>query len=197
MSKAYFLVGLLLLSGCASWFVEQPKGPWAELKQQSRQCLRGLEYDRELRGIADKVTLGSLYDRDEYFELLSIKDRPTAKEKIIIKKWAAKLELCYKIKAASYAYEPPGVAKWSAAADSEQLMLVFELSRGNLRYGEFAAKRLDIDTIYRGQITRAIAADYKTPGSSPQPTNNVLPKTPSASNSSCGWEGNLWVCRSL
>lgn len=176
MPKAHFLVGLLFLSGCSSLFVEQPKGPWAELKRQSRQCLMDLKNDRELRIIANKVTLESAYDRETYFELLNIKDRPTKDEKIAIKKWASKLELCDEIKAESYAYEPVGVAAWSAALDSEQQALVLELSRGALSYGEFAAKRLEIDTRYRGEIVRAVAADYKKPENVQQKKNNVLPK---------------------
>ncbi len=175
MAKAHFLVGLLFLSGCSSLFVEQPKGPWAELKQQSRQCLMDLKNDRELRIIANKVTLESTYERDTYFELLNIKDHPTSGEKIAIKKWASKLERCDEIKAEGYAYEPAGVARWSAALDNEQQALVLELAQGELSYGEFAAKRLEIDTRYRGQIVRAIAADYKKP-ENVQKKNNVLPK---------------------
>ncbi len=176
MPKAHFLVGLLFLSGCSSLFVEQPKGAWAELKQQSRQCLMDLKDDRELAIIADKVTLESVYERDTYFELLNIKGHPTSDEKIAIKLWAAKLERCDRIKAESYAYEPEAVARWSAALDNEQLALVLELSKGNLGYGEFAAKRLEVDTRYRGQIVRAIAADYKKPENVPQKKNNVAPK---------------------
>lgn len=176
MPKARFLVCLLFLTGCSSLFVEQPKDPWAELKQQSRQCLLDLKNDRELMGIANKVTLESTYDRDSYFELLNIKGHPTPDEKIAIKKWASKLGHCHEIKAESYAYEPVAVAKWSAALDNEQQALVLELSKGNLSYGEFAAKRLEIDTRYRGQIVRAIAADYKKPENVIQKKNNALPK---------------------
>ena len=197
MLKAYFLVGLLFLSGCSSLNVEQPKGPWAILKQNSHQCLTDLKTDPELKTIANKVTLDSYYDRDAYFELLTIEEVPSSKEKAAIKKWALKLERCFKIKAESYAYEPVTVAMWSAASDSEQLALVVELSKGELKYGEFASKRLEIDTRYRGQIIRAISADYKKPSDNSHPKNTASPKAPSSSNSSCGWEANQWICRSL
>jgi hypothetical protein len=196
MYKALVLAGLLILSGCSSMIEEQPKTPWALLKQQSRQCMMDMKTDRELKAIANKVTLESYYDRDAYFELLSIKDRPTSKEKNVIKKWASKLERCYRIKAESYNYEPPGVARWSAATDAEQYLLVLELSRGGMSYGEFASKRLEVDTRYRGEIMRAIAADYQTPGNEQQQRSNASPKASSGS-SSCGWEGNQWICRSL
>jgi hypothetical protein len=182
MSKALLLIGLLFLTGCSNWFVEQPKGPWAIYKQESRQCLADLKDDRELKAIANKVTLESVYDRDEYFDLLSIEDHPTTKEKVAIKKWASKLERCYRIKAQSYAYEPTNVALWSAASDSEQMVLILELHKGNLSYGQFAAKRLEVDTAYRGKILQAVSADYKKPENRPefstQPKNNEISKRP-------------------
>ncbi|MDO8991114.1 MAG: hypothetical protein Q7U91_15935 [Sideroxyarcus sp.] len=195
LPNAFLLAGALLVSGCSSLFVEQPKGPWAILKHEYRQCLTDLGNDSELRSIADKVTLDSYYDRDSYFDLLGIEKKPTAKEKVVIKKWATKLEHCNKIRADSFAYEPAGVAMWSAAADKEQLALVQELSRGNMAYGDFAARRLEIDTKYRGEIVRAIAAEYKNHNSSAPLNNSSSPG--SQSNSSCGWEGNQWICRSL
>jgi DNA modification methylase len=129
--------------------------------------------------------------------LLSIKELPDSSEKIAIKKWESKLEVCYKIKAESYTYELANVAKWSEVTDSEQLSLVSEFSKGNLSYGQFASKRLEIDTRYRGQITRAVSSDYKHPENMRQEKDSVMPKTPSDSSSSCGWEGTQWVCRSL
>jgi len=178
MSKAIFFSGLLMLSSCAGLFEKQPKGPWAILKHEYRQCLNDLKDDSELDAIADKVTLDTVYDRDEYFDLLIIEDTPTRKEKVAIKIWATKLEHCYKIKAQAYAYEPRNVALWSAALDSDQLVLVLELQKGNLSYGKFAAKRLEVDTTYRGKILQAVAADYKKPEYSQPPPNAQLPKTP-------------------
>jgi hypothetical protein len=192
-----FVAGLLFLSGCSSMFEEQPKGPWASIKKEYRQCLSNLKTDQELKLIANKVSLESHYDRDEYFELQDITGVPTPKEKIAIKKWASKLERCYKIKSESYAFEPANVAAWSAASDKEQLGLVLELSKGNLSYGDFATKRLEVDTKYRGEIVRAISADYKNHETTPQPKNSVLPNTSPNSNSSCGWQAGQWVCRSL
>ncbi|MBU1480045.1 MAG: hypothetical protein KKH12_00060 [Gammaproteobacteria bacterium] len=178
MSKAVFYFGLLMLSGCSGLFEKQPKGPWAILKHEYRQCLNDLKRDSELDAIADKVTLDTVYDRDEYFDLLSIEDTPTRKEKVAIKKWATKLEHCYKIKARAYVYEPRNVALWSAALDSDQLVLVLELQKGNLSYGQFAAKRLEVDTAYRGKILQAVAADYKKPEYSQPPNNTQLPRNP-------------------
>jgi hypothetical protein len=129
--------------------------------------------------------------------LLNIEDIPTPKEKTVVKRWSSKLERCYKLKSESYAYEPRNVAIWSAAADSEQLMLVSELAKGSLSYGEFAAKRLEIDTRYRNQIIRAIAADYKKPENMQQPKIKDSAKPSASPSSSCGWEGTQWVCRSL
>jgi hypothetical protein len=197
MTRLHFLVGLLFLSGCASSSVEQAKTPWQSLKQQTRQCFLDIKSDSELKGIANKVTLESTYDRDVYFGLAGIKDLPTSEEKIAIRKWVSKLEPCYRIKAESYAYEPASVAKWSAVTDGEQQSLLSEFSRGNLSYGQFAVKRLEIDTRYRGEITRAVSADYKHPENMRQKKDGVMPKTPSDSSSSCGWEGTQWVCRSL
>ena len=197
MNKLHFLAALLFLSGCASSTVEQAKTPWDALKQETRQCLSDVKNDRELRSIANKVTLGSTYDRDVYFELADIKDLPTAEEKIVIEKWVAKLKPCYKVKAESYAYEPANIAKWSAVMDGEQQALLSEFSRGNLGYGRFAVMRLDIDTKYRSEITRAVSADYKRPESMPQKKDSELPKSPTGSSSSCGWEGKQWVCHSL
>jgi hypothetical protein len=197
IANMLFLPALLFLSGCSSLFVEQPKGPWAILKQESHQCLANLKSDPELKPIVKKVTLDTHYDRDEYFELQSIEAQPSPREKVVIKKWATKLERCYKLRAESYAYEPAGVAMLSAASDSEQLVLILELSKGNLSYGDFAIKRLELDTKYRGEIVRAISADYKSREGRP-PLNNGLPQNPpSSSSSSCGWVGNQWICRSL
>jgi hypothetical protein len=192
-----FLLFPLLLSGCSSLFEEQPKGPWAEIKKEYRQCLSNLKTDSELKIIANKVSLESHYDRDEYFGLQAIEKVPTAKERGAIKNWASKLERCYKIKSESYRYEPANVAMWSAASDSEQLALVSELSKGNLSYGTFATRRLEIDTKYQGEIVRAISADYKKPTDSSPPQSPSSPKSPPSVNSSCGWEGNQWICRSL
>lgn len=197
MTRVHFLAVLLSLSGCSSLFVEQPKGPWAILKQESQQCQTKLKTDQELKLIANKVTLDSHYDRDEYFELQSIEALPSPREKVVIKKWASKLERCYKIRAESYAYEPAGVAMWSVASDSEQLALVLELSKGNLSYGDFAIKRLELDTKYRAEIVRAISADYKKREGMPHLNGGSSQNPPSSSNSSCGWEGNQWICRSL
>jgi hypothetical protein len=96
MTKLHFLAVLLFLSGCANSSVEQSKTPWEALKQETRRCLSDVKNDRELQSIASKVTLGSTYDRDMYFELAGIKDMPTAEEKIAIRKWIAELEPCYK-----------------------------------------------------------------------------------------------------
>lgn len=197
MSKLHFLAALLFLSGCAGSTVEQAKTPWDALKQETRQCLSDVKNDRELGSIANKVTLGSTYDRDVYFELAGIKDLPTTEEKIVIGKWIAKLKPCYKVKAESYAYEPAGIAKWYAVTDVEQQALLSEFSRGNLSYGRFAAMRLDIDTKYRGEITRAVSAGYKRQENTPQDKDSEMQKTPADSSSSCGWEGKQWVCRSL
>lgn len=197
MTQLRFLAGLLFLSGCANSSVEQSKTPWEALKQETRQCLSDVKNDRELQSIASKVTLGSTYDRDVYFELAGIKDLPTAEEKIVIGKWVAKLKPCYKVKAESYAYELASIAKWSAVTDREQQSLLSEFSRGNFSYGRFAVMRLEIDTKYRGEITRAVSADYKYPENIPQIKDSELPKIPTDSSSSCGWEGKQWVCRSL
>jgi hypothetical protein len=60
-----------------------------------------------------------------------------------------------------------------------------ELHKGNLSYGKFAAKRLEVDTTYRGKILQAVAADYQKPEYAPQPKpeyapprNSELPKRP-------------------
>ncbi len=197
IANILFLPFWLLISGCSSLLVEQPKGPWAILKQETHQCLANLKSDPELKLIAKKVTLDSHYDRDEYFELQSIEALPGPREKVVIKKWATKLEQCYKLRAESYAYEPAGVALLSAASDSEQLALILELSKGNLSYGDFAIKRLELDTKYRGEIVRAISTDYKKREARP-PVNSSMPPNPSSgSSSSCGWVGNQWICRSL
>jgi len=90
-----------------------------------------------------------------------------------------------------------GIAKWSAVTDSEQLSLVAEFARGNISYAQFASRRLEIDTRYRGEITRAVVADYKNSGNGQQNKNNALPKATADPSSSCGWEGTQWVCRSL
>jgi hypothetical protein len=197
MAKLHFLAGLLFLSGCANSSVEQSKTPWESLKQETRQCLSDVKNNRELQSIASKVSLGSTYDRDVYFELAGIKDLPTAEEKIAIRKWIAELEPCYKLKAESYTYEPASIAKWFAVTDREQQALLSEFSRGDLSYGQLAVKRLEIDTKYRGEITRAVSADYKHPENMPQEKDSVMSKPPSDSSSSCGWEGTQWVCRSL
>jgi hypothetical protein len=137
--------------------------------------LADLKTDPQLEIIADKVTLDTVYDRDAYFELLNIEAFPSATEKAAIKKWSSKLERCYKIKAQGYAYEPQNVALWSAALDSEQMVLILELHKGNLSYAQFAEKRLEVDTAYRGKIIQAVAADYKKPDFSPKP--DLLPQS--------------------
>lgn len=177
MSRVFYLAGLLLLSGCSGLFEKPPQSPWAIIKHESRQCLADLKDDPQLNAIAGKVSLDAAYDRDTYFDLLNIEDVPTATEKAAIKKWAAKLERCYKIKAQGYAYEPRNVGIWSAALDSDQLVLILELQKGNLSYGKFAAKRLEVDTAYRGKIVQAVAADYQRPDYPPKPDYSPQPKS--------------------
>jgi hypothetical protein len=177
MFKVFFLASLLLLSGCSGLFEKQPQSPWAIIKRESRQCLSDLKTDPQLGAISDKVTLDTAYDRDMYFDLLNIEDVPTASEKVVIRKWALKLERCYKIKAQGYAYEPRNVAIWAAALDSDQLVLILELQKGNLSYGKFAAKRLEVDTAYRGKILQAVAADYRKPDYPPPPDYSPQPKS--------------------
>jgi hypothetical protein len=176
--KLVLLFGVLLISGCSSLFEKQPEGAWAIHKHEYRQCLSDLKSDSELDAIADKVTLDTVYDRDEYFDLLSIKDTPTGKEKVAIKKWASKLEHCYKIKARAYAYEPHDVALLSAALDSDQLVLILEFQKGKISYSQFASKRLELDTIYRGKILQAVSAGYKKPDFTQQPNEVLPPKKP-------------------
>ena len=184
MLKVVLLASLLLVSGCSGFLEKQPTTRWAILKQESRKCLADLKSDPQLAIIADKVTLDSIYDRDVYFELLNIEEFPSTLEKSAIKKWSAKLERCYKIKAQGYAYEPQNVAIWSAALDSDQLVLILELYKGNLSYAQFAARRLEVDTVYRGKIIQAVAADYKKPENPskpdflPQPKNTEIQKRP-------------------
>ena len=177
MFKVSILAGLLLLSGCSGLFEKKPQSPWATIKHESRQCLADLKNDPQLSAISEKVTLDTAYDRDTYFDLLSIEDLPSSTEKMAIKRWALKLERCYKIKAQGYPYEPRNVAIWSAALDSDQLVLILELQKGNLSYGKFAAKRLEVDTAYRGKIMQAVAADYKKPDYSPKADYAPQPKS--------------------
>ena len=197
MPKLPFLLALLFLSGCVSPEFNQARTPWQLIKQQSRQCFLDLKHDSQLQSIARKVTLDNIYDRDVYFELAKIKDIPTAEEQVAIKVWASKLASCYKIKAESYAYEPASVVKWSRVKDDEQQALVQAFSTRRFSYGEFAVRRLEIDTRYRGEITRAVSADYKRPEDTQQKKGNVIQNMPADPSSSCGWEGTQWVCRSL
>ncbi len=172
------MLGMLFLSGCSGLFEKPPKDLWTIYKREYRQCLADLEKAPELGVIADKVTLITVYDRDEYFDLLSIKDKPTMKERVAIRKWASKLEHCYKIKSKAYAYEPRDVALLSVALDSDQLLLILEFQKGKISYGQFAAKRLELDTAYREKILAAVAAGYKKPDYPQQPKNTQLPKKP-------------------
>ncbi len=197
MSRLPFLLGLLFLSGCVSTQVDQARTPWQQLQQRSRQCFLDLKNDTQLESIAHKVTLDSTYDRAVYFKLASINVLPSPDEQIAIRSWDSKLKSCYRLKAQRYDYEPAAVARWSRVKDGEQQALVRIFSKGNLSYGEFAVKRLEIDTRYRGEITRAVSADYKRPEDTQQKMGNVIQNTPSDPLSSCGWEGTQWICRSL
>lgn len=192
MSKALFLVCLMFLSGCASVpvdktrnikapadqtmnskvpkdlasdpnvSIDQTSNSFESLQHQYRQCFKSLRNDQELRSIANKVTLESFYEKDIHFELQRIVEVPTQEEKNVIRKWATKLESCYKIKAESYAYALPDVASLSALEDSEQQLLVAELYKGSLTYGQFAAKHRGIDSKYRGLILQAEVIDQKS-----------------------------------
>lgn len=173
MTKAYFLVSLAFLSACTTAPVEKAgdSGLPADIRTSSleslqkkyRLCFKSLGNDPELKGIANKVTLEAMYEKDPNFELMRIEDVPTADERSIIRKWAAKLGSCYKIKAESYAYLPSDVAGLSATADSEQQILVMALSRGKLTYGQFTAEQLGVDSKYKGLILRAMTVDQKPP----------------------------------
>jgi len=197
MSRLPFLLGSLFLSGCVSSQIDRPRTQWQQLQQLSHQCFLDLKNDSQLESIAHKVTLDRTYDRDLYFKLAGINATPAPDEQIAIRKWEAKLKTCYKLKAKGYAYEPASVAKWSREMDGEQLALVHTFSGGRLSYGEFAARRLEIDTRYRSEITGAISADYKRPEDMQQKKANVIQSTPSDPWSACGWEGAQWICRSL
>lgn len=197
MSRLPFLLGLLFLSGCVTSQVDQARTPWQQLQQRSRQCFLDIKNDTQLESIAHKVTLDSTYDRAVYFKLASINVLPTPDEQVAIRSWDSKLKSCYRLKAKSYTYEPASVAKLSGAKDGEQQALVRAFAKGTFSYGEFAMRRLEIDTRYRDEITKAVSADYKHPEDMQQNRGNVIQDMPSNPSSSCGWEGPQWICRFL
>lgn len=175
MTKAYLFFGLVFLSACTTAPVDM-KGDASlpadeaessssaadtkadsleSLQKKYRLCFKSLRKDPELKSIANKVTLEGSYEKDPNYELMRNSDDPTAEEKIIIRKWASKLDSCYKIKAESYTYLSTEIASLSAEADSEQQVLVMELSRGHLTFGQFTAEQLGVDSKYKGLILRA------------------------------------------
>ena len=193
---------------CISWlgccfcraaqpYVEQASTPWQELKQQTRQCFRMSRTTGNCKASRTRSRWAVLMTGMCTSNWRVSRICPLRKKRSPSGNGYPGSKSCYKLKAESYAYEPAGVAKWSAVKDGEQQSLLRSSPRGDLSYGQFAVRRLEIDTQYRGEITRAVSADYKRPENMPQKKDNVIPKTPSDSSSSCGWEGTQWVCRSL
>ncbi len=197
MFKAGLLVVVsVFLAGCVS----TPHGPWDSLREQAGQCFYDLEKDPELASIAEKVMLvHSLeYAKEPHLELTKIKDFPDPEERKVIRKWAAKLKVCYKIRAAHYVYESPRVAKVSMESDAEQQQLVTELYKGNLSFGQFASRRIQLDSNRSSRFVRAVNADieeYEAGQRQPSAGSRTAP----SSSSACGYEGSSgsyrWVCR--
>lgn len=165
MFRVGLLVWLVLLSGCASapQAKVQPARPWDSLSEQAGQCFNNLENDPELASIANKVELvySSEYVRDPHLEFTKIRSLPNPEERKVIRKWATKLEACYKIRAAHYVYESPRVAKVSLESDAEEELLVTELYRGKLSFGHFAAKHAQLDSMRSSRFVRAVTTDIK------------------------------------
>jgi len=138
MFKAHFLFGLLLLTACTSPPAEHATATLVMLRQQANLCFLNLKDDPELAAIGYFVALESLYEDDAHYELLNNSDFPTLWEKVIIDKWAIKLEQCYKLKRETYLYESRGVVRCLSNLESDQKSLVRNLVGGKLTYGQFA-----------------------------------------------------------
>lgn len=201
MFKVVMLVGLALLSGCANAPYRQTARLWDSLSEQASQCFNNLENDRDLASIANKVMLvhSFEYAKDPQQEFTNINDLPNPEERKVIRKWAAKLDVCYKIKAAHYVYESPRVARVSIESDAEQQLLVTELYKGNLSFGQFAVKRDQIDSRRSSRFIRAVTTDIKEYEASQLQHPGGPGASPSSSDSLCGYEGAngsySWVCR--
>ncbi len=202
MFKVGLLFGFVFLSGCASTLGGQTAKPWDLLSEQAAQCFYGLEKDAELATIANKVMLiHSLeYAKETNQEFTKIRELPNPEELKVIQKWAAKLEVCYKIRAAHHAYESPRVVMASIESDAEQQLLVTELYKGKLSFGQFAIKRNQLNSLRSSLFLHAVTADIKEFEASQlyRPDGSKTAPPPS-SNSPCGYVGSKgnyrWVCR--
>jgi hypothetical protein len=101
-------------------------------------CVSALESDPELQSISDKVALSG--KEDNLSDLMNNGARPTQGEGKVIVKWGSKRERCFK------ANPPPRDAFYQLSVDSFNLgqKLILELSKGEMTYGQFAAKRKEI-----------------------------------------------------
>lgn len=206
-SKCFFgLAGVLLATICATANADQNRRQLELLNQQYAQCFGELGQDSELSGIANMVALDRFANLTASFEMLSNDNFPSEDEKRLILKWGTKREKCYKIRAATFSFIPPNLANLSVASDNDQQMLVLELYKGGLTYGDFAAKRQEIETRYNGQIQQALGQynagaeqqNYQNRQLQIQQQNQTKPYQapipPRPTRSVCGWQGNQWVC---
>lgn len=201
MSKVGLLLGLVVLSGCASTPEGQTAKQWDLLSEQAAQCFYDLEKDAELASIANKVMLvHSLeYAKETSQEFTKISEFPNPEELKVIQKWAAKLEVCYKIRAAHHVYESPRIVMASIESDAEQQLLVTELYKGKLSFGHFAVKRNLLDSLRSSLLLHAVTADIREFEASQLHHPDGSRTAPSSSNSPCGYVGSKgsyrWVCR--
>lgn len=101
-------------------------------------CVSMLETDPELQSISKKVALSG--KEDNLSSLMAINERPAPSERKVIVKWGSKREQCFK------ANPPPRDAYYQLSVESFNLgqSLIADLSKGELTYGQFAARRKEI-----------------------------------------------------
>jgi hypothetical protein len=210
LSKYFFgLVGVILATYCATSNADPDIERMDFLRKRYEQCFIEIGRNPALIGIANKVALEKISNPNTSFDMLSNGDLPTDDEKKLILKWGKEKEQCLNLKAEHNAMFPPILGQILVDSDNQQQMLVIELYAGKLSYGEFAAKRQEIDSRTKAQFQQAIGqleagfAQYEYQNRQLQiqrqqnePKPYQMPQMPrhTQTQSVCGWQGSQWVC---
>lgn len=159
-------------------------------------CFRALKYEVEFQPIGDKVALAGgdilTFGNEQTFSMLANDSYPTSDEKQAIYKWAIKREQCVKNLPRANPFQQIAVEAHEAVQ-----FLVLDLYKGSISYGQFARQRQEINSTAATRAQNLFALTYGQQQQQQRQQQQSQPKPyvpPRATQSTCGWQGNQWVC---
>lgn len=150
-------------------------------------CFDALAYDDELQLIRDKVVLISDASK-QTFDMLANESFPTSEEAQVVYKWGSKRDRCFR------SFAPPRNAVEQAIAEgfNTSQRLILNLYKGNITYGQFAIQRQEQVKIVNESLQNINSHQQMRQQQMPQQRPAYIP--PRETTSTCGWQGNQWIC---